>query len=168
MCIRDRLKLLTPGAFDVIKLYRVSQEDQTCHFQASPDDAKSRYLYRQKFGQPELERLTPADQSGWHEYSFAADGSSAVHTWSSFGIPATVNTISLPDHKQIAIKEDNTDVKKAMANLLPGEQEFFKVDIDDGNGGQMELDAWVMKPHKFDASKKYPVVVYVYLSLIHI
>ena len=157
-----QLKLLTPGEFDVIKLYRVSQEDQTCHFQASPDDAKSRYLYRQKFGQPELERLTPADQSGWHEYSFAADGSSAVHTWSSFGIPATVNTISLPDHKQIAIKEDNTDVKKAMANLLPGEQEFFKVDIDDGNGGQVELDAWVMKPHKFDASKKYPVVVYVY------
>ena len=156
------LKLLTPGKFDVIKLYRVSEEEQACYFQASPDDAKSRYLYRQKFGDPELERLTPADQSGWHKYSFAADGSTAVHTWSSLGVPPTVNTISLPSHKQIAVKRDNADMKKALKSLLPIDQEFFKVDIDDGNGGQVELDAFVMKPYGFDASKKYPALVYVY------
>jgi len=156
------LKLLTPGKFDVIKLYRVSEEDQACYFQASPDDATSRYLYRQKFEQPELERLTPADQSGWHKYSFAADGSTAVHTWSSFGVPPSVDTVSLPGHERIAVKEDNADMKKTIGNLLPIDQEFFKVNIDDGNGGQVEIDAYVMKPHKFDPSKKYPAVVYVY------
>jgi len=157
-----KLKLLTPGEFDVIELYQVNQADGACYFQASPDDAKSRYLYRQAFGKPELERLTPEVQPGWHNYSFAADGSSAVHTWSRFGVPPTVNTISLPDHKQIAVKEENTALKTAMETLLPIDQEFFQVDIDDGNGVQLTIDATVMKPYQFDASKKYPALVYVY------
>ena len=156
------LKLLTPGEFDVIELYQVSEADQACYFQASPDDPKSRYLYRQTFEQPQLERLTPEDQPGWHNYSFAADGSSAVHTWSRFGVPPSTDTISLPDHQQIAIKADNATLKKTMEALLPIDQEFFQVDIDDGNGGQLKVDAYVMKPYQFEASKKYPALVYVY------
>jgi dipeptidyl-peptidase-4 len=156
------LKLLTPGDFDVIELYHVSQSEQACYFQASPDDAKSRYLYRQKFAQPKLERLTPEDQPGWHNYSFAADGSSAVHTWSRFGVPPTTNTISLPDHNEIAAKEDNEALRKTMATLPKIDEEFFQVDIDDGDGGKLKIDAYVMKPLGFDASTKYPALVYVY------
>ncbi len=156
------LQLLTPGKFDVVELYHVSQADQACYFQASPDDAKSRYLYRQTFGRPQLDRLTPKDQPGWHDYSFAADGSSAVHTWSQFGVPPVISTVTLPDHKAIDVKEQNAALKETMQNLLPNEQEFFKINIDDGDGGQLSIDAYVMKPHNFDASKKYPALVYVY------
>ena len=157
-----KLKLLTPGEFDVIKLYQVNQQEQACYFQASPDDAKTRYLYRQKFSEPKLERLTPADMDGWNDYSFAADGSSAVHTWSRFDVPPKVSTISLPAHKTIAVKEANSDLTKAMKTLAPSDHEFFQINIDDGAGGEVTLDAYVRRPIEFDASKKYPALVYVY------
>ena len=156
------LDLLTPGNFDVIELYQVNQQEQACYFQASPDDSKTRYLYRQSFGQPQLKRLTPADMDGWNDYSFAADGSSAVHTWSKFGVPPKISTVSLPDHKVIAVKQANSDLVQTMKELAPNDQEFFQIDIDDGNGGQLMIDAYVMRPTNFDASKKYPALVYVY------
>jgi acetyl esterase/lipase len=36
--------------------------------------------------------------------------------------------------------------------------EFFKVKTEDG----VEMDGWMVKPNNFDATKKYPVVLYVY------
>jgi dipeptidyl-peptidase-4 len=42
--------------------------------------------------------------------------------------------------------------------LKKGSHEFFRIDI----GGGVELDGWMIKPPDFDASKKYPVLYYVY------
>ncbi|MCP4082978.1 MAG: S9 family peptidase, partial [Planctomycetaceae bacterium] len=92
------LQLLTPGAFDVIELFHIDLENRSCIFLASPDDPKSRYLYQQTFGETETKRLTPQEQSGWHAYSVSADGSNAVHTWSQFGAPPMIETVSLPGH----------------------------------------------------------------------
>ena len=156
------LKLLTPGEFDVVELFQVDSENEVCYFLASPSDAKSRYLYRQKFAQAEPERLTLADQLGWHSYRFAADGSTAIHTWSRFGQPPVTSTIRLPDHSVIAVKEDNAALKETMQSLASIDQEFFQVDIDDGSGGKVKIDAYVMKPLNFDPAKKYPALVYVY------
>ncbi len=155
-------RLLTPGEFDVTELYHVNLEEQACYFQASPDDPTSRYLYRQTFGRPQLDRLTPSNQPGWHDYSLAADGSSAVHTWSRFGVPPRIETVGLPDHKTIEVKQDNAALRQSLAELAPVDQEFFQVTIDDGAGNDLKIDAWVMKPPGFDPDKKYPAVVYVY------
>ncbi|MGI9519245.1 MAG: S9 family peptidase [Pirellulaceae bacterium] len=156
------MDLLTPGDFDITELYHVNQSEQACYFQASPDDPNSRYLYRQTFGRPQLDRLTPRDQPGWHVYSLAADGSSAVHTWSRFGNPPRIDTVTLPEHKTIEVKTENSELWGKLAGLEVNKVEFFRVTIDDGDGGLLEIDGWAMKPPGFDASKKYPAIVYVY------
>ena len=154
--------LLTPGDFDIVELYRIDQKEQACYFLASPDDSKSRYLYRQVFGERKLQRLTPATQRGWHEYSFSADGKTAVHTWSRMGQPPMVETITVADHKTLSVKRDNAKLKDALGSLTDVQHGFFELMIDDGEGGELAIDASVMYPPDFDHSKKYPGLVYVY------
>ncbi|MDG1808642.1 MAG: S9 family peptidase [Pirellulaceae bacterium] len=156
------LQLLTPGAFDVIELFHIDLENRSCIFLASPDDPKSRYLYQQTFGESETKRLTPQEQSGWHAYSVSADGSNAVHTWSQFGAPPMIETVSLPGHQSIQSKVSNAELSQAIDELPPIKQEFFQVEIDDGAGGSLTIDGWAMYPPQFDAAKKYPALVYVY------
>jgi dipeptidyl-peptidase-4 len=45
-----------------------------------------------------------------------------------------------------------------LADYQLSPQEFIKVKAQDGT----ELNAWMIKPQNFDASKKYPVIVYTY------
>ncbi|MEL7500152.1 MAG: DPP IV N-terminal domain-containing protein [Planctomycetota bacterium] len=157
--------LLTPGDFDITELYRVDLENQFCDFQASPNDSKSRFLYRQKFGNSQLQRLTPEGNVGWHDYQFSADGSTAVHTGSQMGSPPIIEFVALPAHQPIRTAADNATLVSKLGGLNPIGSEFVKLEIDDGQQGKLDIDASIMYPlgfNKQDPSKKYPVIVYVY------
>jgi dipeptidyl-peptidase-4 len=155
-------QLVTRGDFDVEQLYRIDTEKRECLFLASPTDPACRYLFRQGFDDPQPVRLTPASQTGWHDYRLAADGSSAVHSWSRFGSPPSIETITLPDHQTIAVEVDNQQLRESLAGLSPCPHEFFQLPIDDGCGRELRIDGWAMKPAGFDPSRKYPAIVYVY------
>lgn len=161
-------ELLTPGDFDVIELYHLDAANRTCLFQATPDKPTDRYLFRQAFGSANPERLTPENQPGFHEYSVAADGSAAVHTWSQFGVPPVVETIRLPGHESIKVHTDNSELRDALRGLEVCQHEFFRVDVRHADGTEVAIDGWAMKPPQWDATaaaegkQKWPVIVYVY------
>ena len=126
---------------------------------ASPQNPTQLYLYRTSLKRPGVTtRVTPADQPGTHSYSISPNGRYAVHTWSSFGTPPTVELITLPDHKRVRVLQDNAELRARMAGLELGLREFFRVDIGDG----VKLDGWMIKPPGFDSTKKYPVLFEVY------
>ena len=126
---------------------------------ASPQNPTQLYLYRTSLKRPGVTtRVTPADQPGTHSYEISPNGRYAVHTWSSFGTPPTVELITLPDHKRVRVLQDNAELRAHMAALELGPREFFRVDIGDG----VKLDGWMIKPPGFDPTKKYPVVFEVY------
>ena len=66
--------------------------------------------------------------------------------------------ISLPEHRRIRVIKDNQNAQDAFDKLKRGTFEFFQVEAQDG----LKLDGFLMKPTDFDASKKYPIVFYVY------
>ena len=126
---------------------------------ASPQNPTQLYLYRTSLRRPGVTtRVTPQDQAGSHSYSISPNGRYAVHTWSSFGSPPTIEMVTLPDHRRIRVMQDNAQLRERLALLEQGPREFFRVDI--GNG--VQLDGWMLKPPSFDQSKKYPVLFYVY------
>jgi len=126
---------------------------------ASPRNPTQLYLYRTSLRRPGVTtRVTPGDQPGRHSYSISPNGRYAVHSWSSFGNPPTVELITLPDHRRVRVLQDNAQVRSRVAALEQGPREFFRVDIGDG----VKLDGWMIKPPGFDQTKKYPVLFYVY------
>jgi dipeptidyl-peptidase 4 len=126
---------------------------------ASPQNPTQLYLYRTSLKRPgATTRVTPADQPGTHSYSISPNGRYAVHTWSAFGTPPTVELITLPDHRRVRVLQDNAELRARVAGLELGPREFFRVDIGDG----VKLDGWMIKPPGFDQTKKYPLLFEVY------
>src|SRR5262245_62048283 len=76
-------KVITPGNYDVINVERVDTKTGFVYFIASPDNATQRYLYRVRLdGAGKVERLTPADQPGMHNYDISPRGDLAIHMYS--------------------------------------------------------------------------------------
>ncbi len=153
-----RAKELFDEPMDVISLAQFVEESGDLYFIASPTNATQRYLYRTSIKGGTPKRLTPADQPGTHSYNVSPDGKWALHTWSSFDVPATIELVSLPDHKMVRTLETNEKLKEKLAKLKLPPVEFFRATV----ATDVEVDAYCLVPPEFDAAKKYPVIVYVY------
>lgn len=145
-------RLITKGKYDVITLKEIDEAGGFIYFMASPDNATQSYLYRVHLtGKGQAERISPASQSGTHDYEISPDAKIAVHHFSNSYTTPGSEVVSLPDHKTIS------GTLKPRGEKSDG-PEFFKVKTSDG----VEMDGWMVKPENFDPLKKYPVVFYVY------
>ncbi len=153
-----RMTRISNGDYDVLNIVRIDMEGGWLYFIGSFDNATQRYLYRVPIGGGTPERLTPESQTGWNSYQVSADAKWAIHTFSSFHEPPTIDLISLPDHRVVENLVDNARLRRTLEALTLGESSFFRVDIGDG----VVLDGWMIKPSLFDPEKKYPVLFFVY------
>ena len=150
--------LRTPGEFDVVRVVSIDDRSGFAYFIASIDNVTQRYLYRATLrGVPKVERITPAGVAGTHEYDISPNARWALHFASTADSPTTVDVVSLPAHERRRVLVENAKLRAFVARAARHPTEFFKVDI-----GDVVLDAWLLKPPAFDASKKYPLLVYVY------
>ena len=150
--------LLTPGDSDIIERVKVDEAGGWFYYNASPDNATQKYLYRVRLdGTGKPERVTPRNQPGTHDYELSPDAKFAFHTYSTFDKPPVTELVRLPEHRVVRVLEDNKKLRKQMATLITQPTEFLQLKI-----GKVDMDAWMIKPSKFDPSKKYPVLVYVY------
>jgi dipeptidyl-peptidase-4 len=150
---------ITSGSFDVLGVQRVDTLGKWIYYTASPDDPTQRYLFRVSYakrGAPV--RITPAGEPGIHGYGLSPNGRFAVHTYSRMGVPPTTTLIALPGNRALRTLVDNAPLKAKVAGLRLGATEFRQVDIGDG----IKLNAWFIKPPRFDSTAKYPVLFFVY------
>lgn len=149
---------ITKGDFDFIQLSGMDLKKGLVYFIASPDNYTQRYLYSAKlFGNGEVERVSPEDESGQHRYQISPNGKFAVHTFSNAVTPPVIEMVALPSHKTVSVITENKKALEDYHNLKLSPKEFVKT-----FSGDLELDAWMIKPVDFDPSKKYPVIIDVY------
>lgn len=154
-----KLRLITPGNFDVIGIEGVNENEGWLYYAASPDDPTQRSLYRTRLdGQGKAERLSPLSQRGWHTYNLSPDCHMAFHTFSQFNNPPRTGLVRLPQHQDQRSLADNEILHERMKKLRLGSSELFRVKAGEG----LELDGWIIKPPDFDAQKRYPILFYVY------
>jgi len=161
VCSRDGedQDLLTPGESDIIERVMVDEAEGWFYYNASPDNGTQKYLFRVRLdGTGKPERITPMNLPGTHDYNFSPDAKWAFHTYSSSDTPPITELVQLPEHRVVRILEDNKELRNKVDSLDFQPKEFFQLDI----GGGVVMDAWMIKPHDFDPSRKYPVFVYVY------
>ncbi len=154
-----KIENLTPGSFDVISVLKIEQTSGWVYYIASPDNPTQRYLYRSHLdGSGEIERITPQDQPGTHQYQISPNASHAFHISSQFASPPYTTLVSLPEHKQLRILEDNEKLRVAFEELKQPQMEFFRLKIED----DLLLDGWCIKPPYFNPQEKYPLLFHVY------
>ena len=150
---------LTTGEYDIIDRAFVDEEEGWYYFYASPNNGTQKYLHRVPLdGSGKLERISPADQPGTHDYDVSPDHKWAIHTYSTINTPPVVDVVELPSHKTIRVINDHSELRARAKETIKIPTEFVKIDIGEG----VVMDASITKPSDFDESKKYPVFVYVY------
>ena len=155
----DNARLVTTFQADAIEVSGIDEAGGWAYFLASPSNATQQYLYRAKLdGSGTPERVTPANQSGWHTYTLAPGTRLAFHTWSQIDRPPVMDVVELPSHRSLRALTNTTDLTAKLAPIMTRPTEFITVDV----GGGVTLDGWMIKPASFNASRKYPVIAYVY------
>ncbi|MFK7767937.1 MAG: DPP IV N-terminal domain-containing protein [Mariniblastus sp.] len=153
------LSLLTPGKYDIIDRAVIDEACGWYYFYASPDNGTEKYLHRVPLdGSGKLDRITPNDQAGTHNYEFSPDAKWAFHTFSTFDTPPIVELVEIAGHRVVKVLEGNKRLQEKANSVVVRPTDFIQLDIGSG----VVMDAWMIKPKDFDETKKYPVFIYVY------
>ncbi|MGH7523795.1 MAG: S9 family peptidase [Gemmatimonadales bacterium] len=151
-------RLITPGAFDVQSIEAVDEPGGWLYYMASPDNATQSYLFRTRLnGAGAPERISASGAAGTHFYIISPDTRWAFHGYLRADVPPVMDLVELPSERVIRHVIRNDTLKARIAPLLTPTQ-FFKVTISDG----ATLDGWMIRPHDFDSTRTYPLLMYVY------
>ena len=148
------LRQIEKGDYDVTDIYGMDEKTGDVFFQAAKLNAHDRQVYvAHKNGK--VERLTDAE--GSNAANFSGDYKYFVNIWSSYSHPQ-VFTVRNSKGKLIKMLEDNKALLEKTKQYNWGKRETFSFTTSEG----VKLDGWMVKPLEFDASKKYPVILFQY------
>ena len=148
------LRQVEKGNYDVTDVYGVNEKTGDVYFQAAKVSPHDRQVYV-AHANGQVERLTEAN--GSNEAIFSGNYQYFVNTWSSYSHPY-VFTSRTNKGKVIRTIEDNAQLLAKIHQYDWGKRETFSFTTSEG----VKLDGWMVKPVDFDASKKYPVILFQY------
>ncbi|MGB0886590.1 MAG: S9 family peptidase [Vicingaceae bacterium] len=145
---------VTKGNWDVSDFYGVDEKKGLVYYQSAELGAIDRQVYSVKLNGSSKKRLTT--KTGQNRADFSTSFKYFINYHSSANSP---KLITLHDSKgnQKRVLEDNASLNKRLEGYNFSKKEFFKIKVNEN-----ELNAWKILPKNFDASKKYPVLMFVY------
>ena len=151
--------LITTGAYDVATYYHFDEKNKYLYFNASPDNATQRYLYRISMKKNSVaEKITPEQFSGINLYDFSPDGKYAIHSFSNANTPDAHSLITVPKHEEEIMFVSNDEYKNELKKYNLPRTEFFKLTTADG----VEMDGSMIKPVDLILKKN---ILYCFLSM---
>ena len=146
---------LTKGDFDVTSFYGVDEKNETVFYQAAKVSPMQREVYSINLKGKKDSKLTK--RAGWNNAQFSSNFDYYVNNYSNANEPATFEVYNR-ENKLIRTIEDNASLKSKQQMLGTQPVEFFTFKTSEN----VSLNGYMVKPADFDASKKYPVFMYVY------
>lgn len=149
-------KQLTVGNFDVTELLAVDTHTGNVFYAAADESPMRRNIFKVNIDKGKPQKLSP--QAGYNAASFSNNGKFFVNRWSNSQTP-TVISLHDANGKQVRLLEDNQGLRAALATAHFPEKETITLTAADGT---TKLNGWILKPHHFNASQKYPTVMIQY------
>lgn len=144
-------RTISTGEFDVTDFYGIDALGNAYYQAALPSPINRTVCKTDVKGV----RTAVSAQNGYASAEYSPDMQFAILNFSNSTTPPVFKLLTSAG-KELRTLVDNKDVKERYSNLA--NKEFIKVADENG----LEFNAYVIKPANFDASKKYPVVVYQY------
>lgn len=145
---------VTSGNYEVTDVYGYDEATGDVYYAANelgPQD-KQVYVAHQN---GKTERLTARE--GYNSATFSAGYKYFINTWSDINTPV-VYTLNNNSGKVLSTLVDNKGLKEKLAAYDLGTRELFSFTTSEG----VKLNGWMVKPAGFDASRRYPVIMYQY------
>ncbi len=153
---------ITKGNMDVVNEVALDEKRGYIYFiGCEPNAATQRYLYRAKlYGNGTIEKIKTQTKVGQYSYDMSPTCDYAVERYSSANQVPQYRMIKCDAKGNWTVDKElemNEQAQQEWKSLGLNGKEFVKV-----KSGDLELDAWIIKPINFDPNKKYPVIDYVY------
>lgn len=146
---------VTKGNWDVTSFVGYDEKNKTVYYISCEESPINKTLYSIKIDGKGKKKLST--KTGTNSAQFSANFAYYINTFADANTPHYV-TINSSDGKELKVLENNSALIESMKEYGFAKQEFFTFKTSEN----IELNACMIKPLNFDATKKYPVLMYVY------
>lgn len=146
---------VTKGNWDVTEFLGVDETTKTVYYQSAEESPLRRAVYRidAKGNKTKL-----STKQGTNRAVFSANLAYYVNYFSNANDPMRITVHEVKTQKELRVLQDNAALKSLLATYVYSPKEFMTVQTASG----YDLNAWIVKPVNFDASRKYPVLMIQY------
>ncbi|SHF87326.1 dipeptidyl-peptidase-4 [Flavobacterium segetis] len=147
---------VTKGNWEVTDYYGLDEKTNSVFYQSVENGSINRDVYRIGLDGKLKVRLSTA--VGTTKATFSPNFQYYISTFSSASEPTKYTLNEAKTGKEVQVIQSNEALSAKLKGYDLPAKEFFVLKTEKGN----ELNAWIIKPKDFDASKKYPVFMYQY------
>ncbi len=145
---------LTQGEWPVTDVYGYDQASGTFYYQSAQESPLCRTVYKVD-AKGKTTKLST--QRGTNAATFSNNHAYFMNVYSNLNTPP-VTTLCDAKGQTLKTLMDNHEVSEKLAQKNLGTKEFFTFRTSQGT----ELNGYMVKPWNFDASKRYPVILFQY------
>ncbi len=147
-------KQVTKGKFEVIDFYGYDPATDAFYYSSNEESPLRTGIYKTD-AKGKVTKLS--QHTGVNGAIFSKSFKYFVNTYSDMNTP-NVTQVCDQNGKTLRVLEDNHQVTESLRGKNLGKKEFFTFKTGEG----IELNGIMIKPWNFEASKKYPVIMYQY------
>lgn len=148
-------KQITNGDWEVTKFHGMDTEKNRIFYTSNEEGTIHRGLY--SIGINRDDKIKLSSKIGTHNSTFSNGMKYYSNTYSTADTPPYIS-LHNSNGKKIRVLEDNAELITTMSEFNLSDKEFFSFKTSE----DVELNGWMIKPSDFDASKKYPVFMFLY------
>lgn len=146
---------ITKGNWDIIDFLGVDKESNTIYYSSCEPHATQKSIYSINVNGSDKTDLTP--ERGYNGADFLKGMKYFVHSYSNANTPP-VHSLRKNDGSLVVVLEDNGILKNKIETIYTTTPKKLKsMDL-----GYTNLNTWMILPHDFDSTKKYPVYFNIY------
>ena len=149
------VRQITKGKWNVTGYEGYNPKTKTIYYVSTETSPLERNVYAIGIDGTKKQKLST--KNGFNSSSFSKGYKYYINYFSDANTPSFI-TLHNSKGKQIRVLEDNQALKDTIQKYKYAKKELFNFKTTEG----VDLNAWMIKPNDFDASKKYPVFMYVY------
>ncbi|MDR1003744.1 MAG: S9 family peptidase [Prevotellaceae bacterium] len=148
------VKQVTSGNYEVTEFLGWSSDENAFYYISNEESPLRKAVYKidRKGKKSKL-----STQAGTNSALFGSDMKYYMNRYTNLNTPVVI-TLNDNSGKVLATPVDNRALQQALADASVPRKEFFTFQTPDG----VTLNGWMMKPADFDASRRYPVLMYQY------
>lgn len=148
-------KQLTSGNYDVTKVLAVNPDTKTVFYEAAEESPLRREVY--KIDMVKGTKIKLSTKQGTNNATFSNNGKYYINNFTNVSTPRIVSVHDATG-KELRVLQDNAALQQTLSAMTLPTKEFITVKAADGT----DLNAYIMKPADFNASRKYPLVMIQY------
>jgi dipeptidyl-peptidase-4 len=147
---------ITKGNWEVTSYYGFDERNGQVYYQSVENGSINRDVYKIKLDGKNKVRLT--QKTGTNKATFSPNFQYFINSFSSATEPTAYTLQESKAGVQVQSIVDNAELATKLEKYNLPTKEFFELTTEKGH----KLNAYIIKPKDFDASKKYPLLLFQY------